>query len=438
MKVRKLLLLPLAAALLLSGCARLDRIKQVELPPLPEAEASAEPTAAVSPTPQPDTDVVPTQAPHESSEPEEPIILRFETVAEERFDPAEGKQLILTFSYVTPKVRIPGREAAAAAINEAVAILDESYYTGEDYGEGYNSGFNGMLEAAEDNFAYIVGTGETGLPMEFASTRNARCARADEEALSLIFDTYEYTGGAHGMLVRRAYVYDTQSGERLSLDDLSDDPVLLRETLVEQMLRALETDEELALHVSDAFVDPADYPSAFAALLREGSWYLDAEGLAVFSDLYELGPYAAGMAEFLIPYESLTDCLSPRWLPSVRHSGGSVSVKPLREWQSADLTVVDRLELDAEAEEICLMCSGPIYDLRLTRVGYGEPFYEIGSLWACSYMENCALVLRSFVPEIIPDLQISYTGPDGHPVRLLLTQSGRDGSYLLIDEESFG
>ena len=50
-------------------------------------------------------------------------------------------------------------------------------------------------------------------------------------------------------------------------------------------------------------------------------------------------------------------------------------------------------------------------------------------------MTDGAIQIVTTVPEGIPNLMISYTTADGQRVGKLLSQSGLDGRYLLIDDQ---
>lgn len=69
----------------------------------------------------------------------------------------------------------------------------------------------------------MVGTGAVDLPLELASSQTVSVARADERILSLVYSYYEFTGGVHGNYVDRAYVFDSETGEELTLDKLTTD-----------------------------------------------------------------------------------------------------------------------------------------------------------------------------------------------------------------------
>ena len=436
MKKRIALLLCLAMVWMLAACSMADKLQKVELPPLPEVNEEEE-TPVPTLTPE-------TPEPSETPEPVQPLVddlqehrvtVNFDTTSYECYDPPSGLQRILTFSYVTPKIRIVGRPEAAERINEFLARMDETYYTGNDYGDGPATGFNGMLEIAEDNYAYAVTMKDRSLPLEFSASRTAKVGRIDDRVIDIILSSYEYTGGAHGMSVDRAYVFDCESGERLQLDQLAEDPEAFRDLLLQMMLQAVkENPEYYAEHISDEMVAPDSYETAFAALLREGAWYFSNEGLVLFSDLYELAPYAAGVTEFVIPYERLQGVMLDKYLPGERDGAGEFRVIPMEQVLEGSLELLDKIT-DKEGVELCLLAEGTVYDVYLSNVFYTDRFYEHQQLWCSSFMSDSALQIVTTIPEGIPDLMIRYTTADGQQVRKLLTQSGLDGSYQLTDDQ---
>ena len=124
----------------LCGC---EKISSIELPPLPTVTPeAAEPSIAPAAEPAAQTE---TESAHG-------LIVSIKRTTKQAFDPQDGSNLILTFSYDTPIVYIEGGEAAAAAINEQTALMEETFYTGNGYGTGYND----MLTMAEDNYNYVV------------------------------------------------------------------------------------------------------------------------------------------------------------------------------------------------------------------------------------------------------------------------------------------
>lgn len=434
------LLLLSAIAFSLTACGALDAL---DLPPLPdvaaikaeeaaqaEAEAAAQATELEAANA---AEILPTASPLLNNH----VIVKIEPFSETYLDPQNGTEPILEYSYEIPLVYIEGRDAANAAINEHVAAIAETFQTGNDYGYGMGSGLNMFLEMATDNYTYIVNSGEEFLTMLYSYGQTVKVARADEKILSLRYNTYSFTGGAHGNYVDSAYVFDTETGERITLDMLSADSEALRSFLVDYMLSLYETDEGgyYSQRISEDILFGTSLKDAITALLREQSWYLGEEGLVIFSDIYELGPYAAGICEFVVPYAELADKIEPRYMPVEKSGEGSFSLIRQSELSEGSAQIIDRVTVNAEGEQLCLVADGMVYDVRLAAVSYIDRFYETAQLWACSYMKDCLLQLDVMIPEGMPNLMLSYTDGAGAHHSLLLTQSGEDGSLILVDDD---
>jgi hypothetical protein len=97
----------------------------------------------------------------------------------------------------------------------------------------------------------------------------------------------------------------------------------------------------------------------------------------------------------------------------------------------------DRLLVDEDGQHLCLMADGVVYDLELWRVAYAGAFYPSHLLWHGSYLQNAALQLDTLIPDGIPSLMVRYKDADGNQVSRLISQSGEDGSLLLIDPDEF-
>lgn len=439
MKKAITLILALSMVFALAGCSGLSGI---ELPPLPDVEAiKAEEAAqaeaeAAAQAAEAEAMMVAEALPTESAELANHVIVNISSQKEIYMDPQNETEPILEFSWETPAVYVEGRDDVTAAINEHIAAINETYQTGNDYGYGTATGLSLLLEMATDNYGYIVSSGEDYLPMLFASDKSVKVPRADEKALSLRYSNYEFTGGAHGNSVDRAYVFDTETGELVTFEMLSADTDALKSFVKDYMLSLYEADEGeyYSLRVLEDFIYEGTVADAFAALIREGSWYLGDDGLVIFSDLYELGPYAAGMCEFVIPYSELSGKLNERYMPTEKSGEGSFSLIPQSELSDGSAQIIDRVTVDAEGEQLCLAAEGIAYDVKLSSVSYMDKFYETAQLWRCSYMKDCLLQLDVSIPEGMPNLMLSYTDGAGENHSLILTQSGVDGSFILADD----
>lgn len=434
MKKISSLILALCMVFALAACSA------IELPPLPDVEAikaeeaaQAEAEAAAQAAEvqaMMESEALPTEAVQLANH----VIVNISSFNETYMDPQHEAEPILEVSWELPAVYVEGRDEAGAIINEHIAAINETFHTGNDYGYGTASGVSLLLEAATDNYAYIVNTGAENTPMLYSTGLSVKVPRADEKALSLRYTTYEYTGGAHGMYVDRAYIFDTATGERVTLDMLSADADAFSAFLQEYMLSLYEADED-GYYSERALLDSETAPGALAALIREGSWYLGDEGLVIFSDIYELGPYAAGICEFTVPYSALEGRLDERYMPVDKSGDGSFSLIDQSELTDGSAQIIDRVTVDAEGEQLCLAAEGIVYDVILSEVSYLDKFYETAQLWRCSYMNDCLLQLDVSVPEGMPNLMLSYSDAAGERHSLYITQSGVDGSIVLDGDD---
>ena len=447
MKKMFALLLALAMAFSLCGCA--ESLQQIEIPPFPEVTPTPAPVSVSTETPSPTEQVrtdpdgteilIPaTAAPTPDQEGSSTILVNIGRFSRTDYDPAEGTELILDFSYDMPRVVMEENKAAAEKINELLATIEETFYTGNNYGLDLNFlGYNTMLESAEDNFSYVKEYQVEGMSLEFSDNLSAKVTRLDDGVIGFLYADSSYTGGAHGSYWEFGFSFDPQTGDVLTLDRLSTDYDALADFLVQSMLDLAEQDEDqyYSDRIVDDFLPEGGREEAFRNLLREGSWYFDREGLVIFSSLYELGPYAAGITEFRIPYEKLEGKIEARFLyPADRGGKGRMIVTELADMNGGELEIVDKLTVAENGQQLCLVVEGRVYDVRISSVYYVDRFYENAQLWSASTLQNCAVQLETVVPEGLPDLLITYYTADGERHGKLLSQSSADGSYMLVDD----
>lgn len=424
-------LLALVLCLSFCACGALNT-----LPPVPTAETVIVPTEAPQETeaPAPAESEAPAPAPAEAAG---RVMVSVSKTEEQAFDPQYGETLILTFSYETPVVMNEENPDAADKVNEFIGLVNEAYITGEDYGEGAGIGYNYMLTMAEENYGMQLEMNLESPVFELTSARHIAIPRNDGRVLTLLFNDNNYTGGAHGSYSTRSYSFDMASGEKLTLADLSADEAALRDFLTGEMLRQVEADPELAEEIR-SFVEEGQEAEALGALLRSGSWYLDYDGMVVFSDLYEISSYAAGMIGFRIPNETLRGHVDERFLAAETQAAGELRAVPAEEMADGSVEIVDRVKVFDEGETVYLVADGALKDLRIASVDYFDyngSFNESAVHWSCSSLEDAAVQLVTVIPDGMPNLKIAWRGAEGEQ-SVLLTQSGEDGSLILMPGDS--
>ena len=423
-----------STVLMLVLCAGLCACGGVALPPLP--------TAAPAETPAPAPSAAPATPPPtpEQAEPIPVDGLKGSVIVSNRnteklaYDPESGEILILSFSYDSPTVIIEENPAAAEKINEFLGMREEAFYTGEDYGDGFGTGYNNMLTLAEDNYLFQTYESETEYPMyELSSAQTVSVLRNDGRVLTLNYFESSYTGGAHGTYSERTYCFDPATGEQITLDALSDDTAALRSFLRGKLVEILMNDENIQQQTY-GFIDPDALEETLGTLLREGSWYLDYDGMVVFSDLYEISSYAAGIVSFRIPYAELDGQIDQRFLPDLQAASGSFKALDADQMTDGSTQIVDMLKVFDEGQTVYLVAEGEVSDVRITSVAYSAFFHDVTQLWSCSAMNDAALQLVTVIPDGMPNLKISWRTAEGEQA-CYLTQSGEDGSLILLPVE---
>ena len=410
----------------LSGCGTVEKLTELDLPPVPTAEITSESCTSEA------VSANRTETEHQH------IIVKFDNTKHEAYDPQQGTELILNFSYETPYVHIPANPAAEENINEVIAMLNESFYTGDDYGIVYDSGcapgYINMLTNAEDNYNFIVNSGAENAYFELANNRSVSVQRCDEHILSLRYYDYINLGGVHGSYAYRSYNFDTTSGELLSLDDLAYDAVLMKAYLASCIVESFKANTELQQQ-AQAMIELEGMPAveeALKALVREGAWYLNDRGILFCSDLYEFGPYAAGTIEFFVPYSQLDGYLKTEFIPKASGERGTFTVVPAEKLSESSKEIIDMVGLTEGAQVYYLVVDGSVRNVKLSKVDYADRFYETEAVWQCSVMNNCVIQLVTHIPEGMPELKISYLDADGEHT-YYLSESGVDGSVILVD-----
>lgn len=421
----------LLAGVMIIGLAGCEQLSNVELPPLPTVtpettEASPSPSPTAEPTPEPE------------QESAGAVTVNVKRTVQQDYDPQNGTELILSFSYDTPVVYIEGGEETAAAVNERIALMDEAYYTGNEYDGMQGTGYNNMLTMAEDNYRYVVETGAEGVPMELASDRSVSVPRIDSQVLTLLYNDYMYTGGAHGSYGYEGYCFDLSDGHLLTLEELSSDYEALSAFLVNYMVQMVESDEELAQRIDISLLpEGSGYAEILSPLLREGSWYFSSDGLVIFPDLYEISSYAAGIVEFVIPYDALTGYVDEKWIPVPVEGSGSIELIKAEDMVDGSTPIVDKLVVSQEGAEFYLVARGSVSGLTVTEGDYADKFYPSSTLWSCSALEDGALQMVCPLPEGMPEIQISYRNDQGQQ-QFYLTVDGEGSPTLTDNVEAVG
>ena len=101
------------------------------------------------------------------------------------------------------------------------------------------------------------------------------------------------------------------------------------------------------------------------------------------------------------------------------------------------LPILDRIDADPEGQQCFLTVDGTVYDFKLINVQYSnyeEVFYSKNVYWMTNFLSDSIIQLSLDIPDGMPDMMISYVS-DGVEYSRFITQSGKDGALLLVDDD---
>ncbi len=232
---------------------------------------------------------------HVSNEPSHITI----TMTEEQNDKsAEDGTVYLYKSSSYPSVSIEGNEASADKINADIRSRVDSFNDNpevEIWGKEYFEMFESEPENFEKEGITFVG---------YSEELSFETRRADSNVISFTMTYYAYTGGAHGNYDTIGINYNAKTGDLIAFSDLSSEPDTFHEDTLAYNQKLAKTEYYKERMFSEDSITDGTLESV---LYADDAWYLSTSGLVFMSGPYALGPFAAGIIEFIIPYEDLAD-----------------------------------------------------------------------------------------------------------------------------------
>ena len=331
------------------------------------------------------------------------MIVTYENTA-----PADGVSLMV------PTVSIPSRPEVADKINSAI--------------EGYNATFTGEMYTANKD-AYGKDNPDNASLEPFSMSRTVRVIRGDSKVLSFRMADRANLGTKTTLAIT-CHSFDPQTGDEISIDDLSADSAAFKDYCAERVLVAT-TEEERFLTESMIFVD--GYTDNIRNLISDGHWYLSADGLMIAANP---GDISVGYYEFTIPYEDLADYLKEEYLPAeLSGDYGNASLQYAKDVTAESLSLIGA-EPDDSIDSMIVTVAGNIYNVNVYTGKYstdsGKFTPDLQVVYCSDMMRGAALAINR-APASTPDLMLSFTCPDGTVRQLLISTDSANGGLLLMD-----
>ncbi len=204
-----------------------------------------------------------------------------------------------TGSMQTIEITDDGHAALAKAVDDEFSkLVKEFNETSEEYVDEAES-LNTYTDEDEDSSEE---TDKDVYTYYYYYNITATVTRADSNIFSIELFTDVYTGGAHGGHTVTGLIFDSKTGDLLSVSDLGD---VLEEAQNYIYSNIDESNEEYTASLFEEYQDTIE-----AAFSEEDdtvySVWLDNRGLVICFSEYSIAPYAMGLPTFTIPYSELS------------------------------------------------------------------------------------------------------------------------------------
>lgn len=117
-----------------------------------------------------------------------------------------------------------------------------------------------------------------------------------KDILSIVFQDYQFAGGAHGGINQFAYTVNLKTGQFYELKDFFKEGTDYM-NVINQAVKAGLDERDLTA----ALFEP------FTSIREDQGFYLSNDGLVVYFQQYEILAYAAGIQEFTVDYDGLEE-----------------------------------------------------------------------------------------------------------------------------------
>lgn len=150
---------------------------------------------------------------------------------------------------------------------------------------------NELLPAAIDEWRYSV---ENGFPFrQFDTVMKYTVTYNESDILSLYYDVYEYTGGAHGITKRYGDTWRSSTGWFLELADFFPRGTAYKRVLIDNAIAiATKQMEDGTHHYFD------NYKKLIKKYFSPTKFYIIISGISIFYDQYSIAPGYEGTPVF--------------------------------------------------------------------------------------------------------------------------------------------
>lgn len=125
--------------------------------------------------------------------------------------------------------------------------------------------------------------------------------------ISLFYDHYVYSGGAHGNTIRTSDTWNLQNNKKVKLDDIFECSMEPERYILKYVAEEIKKDPDIYFSEDKSLISQSYNPDNFYCLPG---------GIVFYYQQYDIAPYSSGIREFFIPYDKcvrnpVNQCLFP-------------------------------------------------------------------------------------------------------------------------------
>lgn len=197
---------------------------------------------------------------------------------------------------------VSGDKTSLSNINQQVLQQVSSFISFAEKGESFES-YDKLMQNFIDSYEEIK-TKFPNEPLPWEAEITAQAHRLSKQLLSVHYDFYTFTGGAHGNHGRVAQFFDTETGQTLETKQL-----FVNYIGFEQLVK----DKFYATYN----IEPQDSLEEKGFLFENNRFYLPQnilmtnQKVIAYYNPYEIAPYASGATELSFSFEDIKPFLNP-------------------------------------------------------------------------------------------------------------------------------
>ncbi len=260
--------------------------------------------------------------------------------------------------------------------------------------------------------------------------------RADQSVISFAAQILAFNGGSHPNSMIIPMNFNAETGQELKITEILTDEEYLNS--VKHLVLSYLEDEFGKDKLMDGYEEVVDERFVTGSA-ESANWYLTDQGLVYYFAPYEIAAYRYGTVEVLLQYESLAGFIKEEFIPEKTLQQVNSIQAEISSQLETSFDAVHTVTLEPEGEHITLYGWENGSSIAIS-VGYwgidDNLFYPTETVfYADNLSEQECVEILTYIPDTIPNVRIQIGGEGGQS--LYLSQSGEDGSILLLKDNEF-